>query len=295
MRKILLSALFIGVFSATTFAQSQLISFEASEGYNLGDINGQQGWVYWGGLDPNTGMVTSSSSTNGTRSLNFISNGYLEEAGAEKTVTGYNKTAFSFDYKIEDIEGSIYTIAAWDTTYKAVGAFVVDYVDGNVGILNGDVLENTNLNLVPGTWYNFKMVVDMNAKTVEYFVKNTSYGVKSVKATATGFNIIDFYYDDYGTGFTVDNIKVEDASLMGAKDFTSNDHFSVSPNPTVDFINIKTDAKINKVDVIDFSGKIVYTDVSGTDKVNITSLPAGPYLLQINTSQGLLQKKIIKK
>ena len=31
-------------------AQVQKISFESSEGYTVGNLAGQQGWVAWGGL-----------------------------------------------------------------------------------------------------------------------------------------------------------------------------------------------------------------------------------------------------
>lgn len=298
MKKILLSSLLMTFIGFNAFGQSQLISFEASEGYNLGDINNQQGWEYWGGLDSNTGTVTTSAATNGTRSVNFISNGYMDEAGMEKTITGYNQTQYSFDYKIEDIDGSDYTMAVWDSSYEAVGAFVINYAQGNVRILDADNstgLVNTTLNITPGVWYNFKMVVNMTAKTVEYFVNNISYGVKAVNPIATGFNIIDFYYDDFGSGFTVDNIKIEDASLLSTNEILTKDSFSISPNPTANFVNIKTDSKINYVEVLDLSGKKVFNDLSGKNQIDISSLTSGNYILKVNTSKGILTKKIIKK
>lgn len=295
MRKTLLTSVCIALMSLSVQAQTK-ISFEASEGYNLGDINGQQGWTYWGEtIDPNTGMVTTASSTDGSRSLHFISNEYEEVAGVEKTVTAFDKTQYSFDFKFDGLMGSDYTMAVWDTDYEPVAAFRVNYMDGNVSILNAETLEDTTLNLTPNTWYNFKMVVDMTARTTQYFVNNVSYGIKAVSAPVTGFNVIDFYYDDYGTGFTVDNIKIEDAANLSTKAVATADNFYVYPNPTADFVQIKTDGKINSVEVFDLSGKLVLKDASGNSQINLSGLKAGGYLLQANTSKGILTKKIMKK
>lgn len=169
MNRKLFFSLLITALSVNAFSQTQTISFETSEGYSLGDIDAQNGWAYWGGLDPDTGNVVNTVATAGTNSLNFISNGYMEDAGVEKTVTAYTKTEYSFDYKIEDIGGSDYSMAVWDTAYNTVAAFRVNYTAGNLRVFDGTTgtMSNTTTNLTPGVWYNLKMVVDMTAKTVD--------------------------------------------------------------------------------------------------------------------------------
>ncbi|MDH6253636.1 hypothetical protein M2347_003363 [Chryseobacterium sp. H1D6B] len=296
MKKTLFFSLFASLVSLNAYSQTETISFETSEGYTLGDVNGQKGWTYWGGLDANTGMVANTSATNGVNSMNFASFGYMEEAGAEKAVTGYNKTEYSFDYKIEAIGGSDYTMAVWDAAYAPVAVFSVGYQSGNLRIYDDAEagVVSTTTNLTPGTWYNLKMIVDMTARTVEYFVNNTSLGVKTVSATATGFNIIDFYYDDFETGYTVDNIKIINAAQLATSEVSSKNTLTVSPNPTSDFINIKTQEKITSVELFDASGKLVLTTTTGTDKIKVSELEKGLYLVKINTAKGSTTKKMMK-
>lgn len=221
----------------------------------------------------------------------------MEESGVEKAVTAYTKTQYSFDYKIEDIGGSIYSMAVWDTAYNTVAAFSVNYTAGNLRVFDGTTgtMSNTTTNLTPGVWYNLKMVVDMTAKTVEYFVNNTSLGVKSVPTVATGFNIIDFYYDDFDTGFNVDNIKIQDFDALSTNDIEVDRTFTISPNPTSDFLNIKIKDKINSVEIFDMSGKLALKDNSGKEQINVKMLETGNYILKINTTKGVVTKRIMKK
>lgn len=297
MKKILLSSLLMTFIGFNAFGQSQLISFEASEGYNLGDIDSQQNWEYWGGLDAATGNVVNTTATNGTNSLQLISNFYMTEGGVERPVTGYNKTEYSFDYKIEATDGSDYTMAVWDSDYTGVAAFRINYAAGNIRILDGvDGFSNTSINMSPNTWYNFKMIVDMTAKTVEYFVNNASVGTKTVDSTALGFSIIDFYYDDFDSGFTVDNIVVANASNLSTSESNLlNNSVSIGPNPATDFISVNTKGKILSVEIYDLSGKKVLGELSGRNQINISSLQSGAYLVNVKTDKDMITKKIIKK
>jgi hypothetical protein len=240
-------------------------------------------------------MVTSSSSTHEFNSVEFISNGYWEDGGMEKAVSAYDKTSYSFDYKIEALGGSIYSMAVWDSEYLNVASFRINYINGNVRIYNGGVgFENTTLYLTPNTWYNFKMNVDMTAKTVEYFVNNISYGVKNIQAAATGFNFIDFYYDDFDSGFSVDNIKIENNDLSTPNHGMAS-KVTIAPNPTTNFITINTEATINTIQVIDLLGKIVLTDASGSHTVDLSSLNAGVYITEVTTTDGVFQNRVVKK
>ncbi|MBP0613789.1 T9SS type A sorting domain-containing protein [Chryseobacterium sp. cx-311] len=68
----------------------------------------------------------------------------------------------------------------------------------------------------------------------------------------------------------------------------------ISPNPTSNILNIKTDSKINAVSVVDMTGKKINVKLEG-DKVNVSALPVGTYLINVETKDGISTEKFIKK
>jgi len=67
---------------------------------------------------------------------------------------------------------------------------------------------------------------------------------------------------------------------------------SIYPNPTSDHLNIKTNAVITSIEMFDLLGKSVLQS-SGAEQIKVNHLPAGVYMLRINTEQGKLTKKVI--
>ncbi|WP_299181107.1 T9SS type A sorting domain-containing protein, partial [uncultured Chryseobacterium sp.] len=66
------------------------------------------------------------------------------------------------------------------------------------------------------------------------------------------------------------------------------------PNPTTDVLNIKSEAKINKVSVTDVTGRNIDVKLN-ENTVDVRHLPAGTYLISIETKDGLTTEKFIKK
>lgn len=67
----------------------------------------------------------------------------------------------------------------------------------------------------------------------------------------------------------------------------------VYPNPTRDFINIKTTKlDIEKVFIFDLSGKLIMTDKS--KRIDVNHLPSATYIISVKTSEGLKSFKLIK-
>ncbi|WP_102981274.1 T9SS type A sorting domain-containing protein [Chryseobacterium scophthalmum] len=285
------------IMAISSLAFGQNISFETSEGYTLSDINNQQGWSYWGGVTPNTAVVVNTTSTLGSNSVNVISNNSTNDGGIMKNVIGFTKTEYSFDYKISGIDGSDYYMAVQDNNNTVLAGFSIDYEQGNVSIYDG-ILDDgvpTSINLSPNTWYNFKMIVNMASHSVEYFINNSSLGSKNFLTTATGFNVINFVYDDFGSGFSLDNIKILNASNLSVSENVKNSPIDIYPNPTSDFINIKIRENIESVEILDSSGKLVLNDSSGRKQVSVSFLQNGLYVLKIKTKNSTYTKKFNKK
>ncbi|GGF08858.1 Por secretion system C-terminal sorting domain-containing protein [Chishuiella changwenlii] len=87
------------------------------------------------------------------------------------------------------------------------------------------------------------------------------------------------------TGITLENLNTDEVNV---KSITS-----VYPTIAKDIIHVKTTEKIQKVDVIDLTGKLVLS--TKTDRVNVSSLPVGVYIINITTDKGVTTKKIVKQ
>ena len=277
------------------------ISFESTEGYNVGQLAGQQSWATWGGLlDMDTFVVTShkTDGNNGMYVESYMD--IMDFCGVEKPVTllSSNKYEISFDYKHEGFGDSDYQIDFYNlagTTYNQVGAIKVGYISGAVSYANMSTvaLVTSTTSLAPDTWYNLKMVIDKSLSTASYYVNNTLLGSTPLGAT-TDTNLLDFTFDDFGTGFYVDNIRMNDLTL-GTAETATKAEIKLFPNPTVDYLNISSPNKITWVEIFDGSGKTVYQSTSDSTKIDVAALTHGMYVVKVKTTTGETTTKFIKK
>ena len=73
---------------------------------------------------------------------------------------------------------------------------------------------------------------------------------------------------------------------------------TIWPNPATDFVVITTDASVIKsAEIFTVAGKHVLgkNNLTSGESINISSLPAGIYLLRLTTDEGVSCKKIIKQ
>jgi Secretion system C-terminal sorting domain len=96
---------------------------------------------------------------------------------------------------------------------------------------------------------------------------------------------------------SVDDIKVE-KSVLSTNSFLDS-KFSISPNPTNDFVNISNseNIKVPSIKITDLNGRVVkqsnFDSVSDI-KMNVSDLSSGIYMMNINSNEGSVTKKIIK-
>ncbi|MCA6363371.1 MAG: choice-of-anchor I family protein [Bacteroidetes bacterium] len=71
---------------------------------------------------------------------------------------------------------------------------------------------------------------------------------------------------------------------------------TVYPNPFNEMIQVKSDESISKITVLDMQGKIISTTYPYSTHVMIESimLPAGMYILEVETGSGISRKQMIK-
>src|SRR5690606_19876836 len=167
MKKLLLSVAFL---SATFIgANAQAISFEASEGFTLGDIRDQNGWAVTSvgeNIFSTTQVVTNELSSHGDYSFKIAAT--PEANGQSATVVGgfysFPSVAFNsieFDIYIDDEGGSDYALRLADIggAEAYVAAIYFGY-EGDMNTLTGNGPSTIATEVGTwenATWYSFKI------------------------------------------------------------------------------------------------------------------------------------------
>lgn len=121
------------------------------------------------------------------------------------------------------------------------------------------------------------------------------------------FNILYFASAQTTTNAVASTIKFDDYSLtavptinlLSVDKVVADNNFSVYPNPATSIVNIKSsvNTSIQTVSITDLNGRTVKTNtVSGNEaQINISDLASGVYMMNINSDQGSVTKKIVKE
>ena len=99
--------------------------------------------------------------------------------------------------------------------------------------------------------------------------------------------------------YAIDNVTVSQPGAAGLEEMNGQVGINVYPNPCTSLVKIDLKTKPEQASGLqlqDVTGKVVYSVTSGeTGQVlDLSGLPAGVYLLQVNTGAALVTKKIIK-
>nr|WP_315032261.1 T9SS type A sorting domain-containing protein [uncultured Chryseobacterium sp.] len=296
----------ISLLSALSFAQ-QTISFEDSEGFMTGDINGQGAWISTptGDIPPNitNQMISIDNASDGSSSLKIVKEPIFGTQ-SEPIIGGfYNLPAplefgnfsVSFDINMSQLDGSVFGFQGVDSIHEIFIVRVDFDKTGIIKILNtisgAQTLVSTSGTWSPDLWYRFKVVG--TSTEVKYYLNDV---LIYTGMAAGSFNIdqLRFVHDNALGIAYIDNIKVNTELVMGVKDVKVGDPaLQLYPNPAGDFIKIKFTGKIKYVEVFDVVGKNIQVKFNG-DNIDIKSLPAGEYFFKISTDTKVFTEKVIK-
>jgi len=287
----------LGVLSVS--AQTSKISFEASEGYTVGSLGGQQGWTAWGGIPLTNPTVAASNATDGVNSFTMLSEGdILDLCGIEKNISSLvtgDDVEISFDYRFDGLDGSDYEIAVYNDNvdYYYTARLKIDYETGTMSYRTGTTLVDGPV-LNPNQWYNIKIGIKKSTNILQYWVDGTQV-YSGALGTYKNAHTIDFVYDDFGTGFKVDNILVANLGTLATNEVGKKENIKVFPNPVTEILNIETDSKIISVSIFDAKGSLVKTISNADEKVDVSGLTTGNYVVKVKTDKSEFTKKFIKK
>ena len=161
--------------------------------------------------------------------------------------------------------------------------------------------------LTPNTWYTLRFRYN---KTTGLLTWVHPGGTSNASTTSTTYSLIPgmvaknlYLYNIASAGNTVsnvvgfDNFHVEftnTAALSTTEVLTKNAELSLYPNPVSDILNIQTKEKVQSASIFDMTGRKMEARVLD-NKVDVTNLERGTYIINIQTEKGTSSEKFIKK
>lgn len=88
----------------------------------------------------------------------------------------------------------------------------------------------------------------------------------------------------------------KETTLTSQESLLSNTEISIYPNLVTDKVNVKVfdNSTIKKIRILSIDGKIVKT-IENSPSIDVKNINSGIYILQIETNNNIISKKIIKK
>ena len=297
MKKItLLFLVFIVVFTAKMTAQDLSLSFESSEGFTLGEIDGQNGWAANPTYSPFVNIVDTKS-TDGSNSLYFENdpNGPIPDGGISGAVSptiNFDDVTFTVDLFVESGQNT----SEFDVILQSVAS---NALTSRVAFVNGDILLVDALptpqfvnagTYTPDVWFELKIVHDFINGTIEYSIDDAVIYTGNV-VNGTDIDQMLLYSSFNQTGIYVDNVNftttldVEEFEVIDFEFFISNTQLNITANQSFDQINI-----------FDLSGKqVMNKNLSSNDEnISIQSLASGLYLAKVQIGNQTKTFKFIK-
>ena len=105
-----------------------------------------------------------------------------------------------------------------------------------------------------------------------------------------GFNHFSPAQAQY-TMLAIDTFSI--TSVLSNNEFKLN-KITLYPNPTNSILNIQTDKIIERVTIIDVSGRTTNAKIASNNSIDVSSLSSGMYFIEIKTTEGLFREKFIK-
>lgn len=288
----------------------QTISFEASEGFTTGDINGQNGWVVTGdglgGFIENQ-SISSSYASNGVNSFMVtVDPAFGPQDGA--VMGGFYDFAAPVEYETAVISYDIYItnhVQGDDSDFRfgVVGedeigdpffTFLIDFnFQGNIRAVNdlgtAFVTIGTWTN---DTWYNVR--AEVTGSVITYFIDDVEV-FESILLSDFDFTSFRFVHDNWGGDAYLDNVRINNEEL--SVDEFNNNTFKHFYNKDTDVLTMTSSTlAFDNVELYNLLGQqVLNRSLSQTNEiVNMSSLEDGIYLAKVSIQGRIQTVKILK-
>lgn len=149
---------------------------------------------------------------------------------------------------------------------------------------------------------NFIWAVNMGGVNADFGLSIALLDSNSIYSSGAYSGTADFdpsinavYLTSAGTN---DNfvLKLSQDTTVGFLDIEKEVNISIYPNPTKNQLFIvNSNQKINKIDIVDYTGKIVKTITTKLNIINVDDLPSGIYFIKFEGEENTFSQKFIKQ
>lgn len=170
-----------------------------------------------------------------------------------------------------------------NTPYQVSFRYGMGNPEGNIGMLRimlareGEYIYlHEQENIAAGTVSNFVSPPFMVAEADSYYF------------------IIEIQTEGGQGNLYLDDIAIQEASSMGVEDRNTGNTV-IYPNPVRDVLNISNSIEVDKVEIYGVNGQKVYNfQTSSATAIDISSLPAGVYIVNVHSAGAVEKLKVIK-
>ena len=118
--------------------------------------------------------------------------------------------------------------------------------------------------------------------------------VANINSPAGFFDIVLSGGSDNNYQYTLVNGRLEVTVINGINNIEAG-KISIYPNPTQNDIFIKSDLPIEKVEIYSLTGTLLLFENNFNEKISVSALSQGVYLLKVYTDKGVVVSKIVKE
>jgi len=139
-------------------------------------------------------------------------------------------------------------------------------------------------------------VTTIDGATVVWYIGNDIDGYTVIPTTTVLEDGVTYYVSQATNGCESELLAVT-ADQVAATSSFSKANLKVYPNPTTDVVTVSNNTAISKVTVTNLLGQTVISQTANADtvQVNLASLSAGTYILQITAEGASANVKVVKQ
>jgi len=217
----------------------------------------------------------------GLRRLSVNSGGITETNVVSNILSGFDVDFIYNNNRIYSSEG------------KVVDTSNDPFVLGQFVNANGPVVYDTNNNLVCYASFDFSGNIKFQRFNPNTYIIQDNLEIS--EASGTVKNIITCGNDCYAFNTSDDQIIIVKEQNLGVSPFENDLKISIYPNPTSDYITIRSQTIIKNVQIVNIDGSIIKYLNPLNGKIDLSDLNNGLYFIKIiNEYNQIVNKKIIK-